>query len=151
MLGERDALRAQAGEHEAAIARLSRYAREAMRALVEPGVAAGIGRAEQLAGEVVGPAVVRTRERARAPAVGRAHHRAAMHATVGEDRDLALARAHHQDGLGADAAGDEIAGARDLALVADEDPAAVEDAFHLVVEDARVGVERRVDAVVLHE
>ena len=49
------------------------------------------------------------------------------------------------------AAGDEIARAGNLAVVPDEDPAAAEDALQLVVEDARVGVERGVDAVVLHE
>jgi len=32
----------------------------------------------------------------------------------------------------------------DLAVVADEDPSPAEDPLHLVVEDARIGVERAV-------
>src|SRR5262249_36778671 len=100
---------------------------------------------------VVRPAVIGTRERTRVAAVGGAHHRAAVHAPVDEHGDRAVGAAHHDDGLGADAARDVVARSRNLAVVADEDPAAPEDALHLFFEDAWIGVERGVDAIVLHE
>jgi hypothetical protein len=59
--------------------------------------------------------------------------------------------AHDDDGLEADGAGDEVARARDLALVGDEHPAAMEDPLHLVVEDARIVVEGGVHAVGPHQ
>jgi hypothetical protein len=74
-----------------------------------------------------------------------------MPAAVDEDRHVALAAADHAHGLNADPRADEAAGARDLAVVADEDPAAMKDPLHLVGENARVGVERGVDAIVLHQ
>src|SRR5262245_4011762 len=122
-----------------------------MRTLVEARIAAGVRHAEQLAGQVVGPAVIRARERPRGAAVGRAHHGTPVHAAVHEHRDAAVLAAHHDDGLDTDATGDEVAGVRDLATMTDEDPAPPEDPFHLVVEDARIGVERGMDAVVLTE
>ena len=134
MLGERNA---RVGQH--------------VRALVEGRVAAGVRHAEQLAGDVVGPAVIRAGERPRAAAVGRTHHRAPVHAAVHEDGDVAVLAAHHDDRLGPDATGDEVARARDLAVVADEDPSPAEDPLHLVVEDAWIGVERGVDAIVVHQ
>ena len=151
VLEERDAGRRERREDEAPVARHARGRLEPVLAPVERRVAARIGHAGERAVEVVGPAVVGAGERAGVAALGRAEHRAAVPAAVDEDRDLALAAADHDDRLGADPAGDVVARARDLAGVADEDPPAVEDPLHLVGEDARVGVERRVDAIVLHQ
>jgi hypothetical protein len=150
VLGERDAVLVEAREDEPAIAVDARGAREPVGGLVEGLVAAGVGHPEQGALQVVGPAVVRAGQRARVAAIGRAHQGAAVPAAVDEDRD-ALAAPHHDDRLGTDAAGDIVARARDLALVADEDPPAVEDPLHLLREDPRIGVEGSVDAVVLHQ
>src|SRR6266545_1775924 len=151
MLGERNPLPAEAGEDEAPVARHPRRAREPVRALVERRIAAGIRHAEQLAGYLIRPAMIWTGERPRVTAIGGAYHRSPVHAPVDEDGDGAVLAAHHDDGLRADVPGDEVARARDLAVVAHEDPATMEDPLQLAVEDARVGVERGVDAVVLHE
>jgi hypothetical protein len=45
-----------------------------------------------------------------------------MGAAVQEHGDVAGGRAHQDDGLPAERAGDEVADVGDLALVADEDP-----------------------------
>jgi hypothetical protein len=74
-----------------------------------------------------------------------------VHAAVDEHGHGTVGAAHHDDGLRPDATGDEVARARDLAVVADEDPAAAKDALHLVVEDLRIGVKRGVNAIVLHQ
>ena len=151
MLGERAPVTAQAGEDESTIARHARRPRESVRTLVERRIATGIRHAEQLARYVIRPAVIRTAEGPRVAAIGGADQGSPVHAPVDEDGDGAVLAAHHDDGLRADVPGDEVARARDLAVVADEDPAAVEDPLQLVVEDARVGVERGVNAIVLHE
>ncbi len=149
VLLERDAVGAQAREDEPAVAGHARRAREPARALVERGiVAARVRHAEQRAAQVVRPPVVRTRERPRGAAIGRADHGAAMPAAVEEHRDLSVAAAHHDGRLRPERPRDEVAGVRNLARVADEHPAAMEDPLHLVGEDARVGVEGGVDAVV---
>jgi len=74
-----------------------------------------------------------------------------MHAAVQEHDHALVAGAREDNGLPAQGACDEVARAWDLALVAHEHPAPVEDPFHLVVEDARIAIERGVDAVALHE
>jgi hypothetical protein len=84
-------------------------------------------------------------------AVDLAEHGAPVHAAVDEDGDRAVVSSDHDDGLGAHASGDEVASARDLARVPDEDPATMEDALHLVRDDRRIGVERGVDPIVLDE
>jgi hypothetical protein len=151
MLGERDALGGEAREHEAAIGGHARRAGEAVRGLVEAVVPARVGHAQQRPAEVIGPAVIGASEGARGAPLGRAHHGAAVHAAVHEDGDVAVLPPHHDDGLGAEAPGDEVAGPGDLAVVPHEHPAAVEDALHLLGEDAGVGVERGVDPIVLDQ
>jgi dienelactone hydrolase/predicted MFS family arabinose efflux permease len=74
-----------------------------------------------------------------------------MHAAVEEHGDAAVAAAQHDDGLQAEGARDVVAGIGNLAVVADEDPAGVEDPLHLVGEDLRIRVERRVNAIVAYE
>jgi hypothetical protein len=74
-----------------------------------------------------------------------------MRAAVDQHGDAPVLIARHDDGLRADRARDEIPRMRDLAVVADEDPSAIEDPLHLVLDDARVRVERGVDSVVADE
>src|SRR6185503_16134442 len=123
VLGQRDAGGRQAGEDEAAIARHARYAGEPVLALVEAGVAPGVRRAQQLAAQIVRPAVIGTGECPRAAPLGHAHLGASVGAAIDEDRQRAVLAADHDDRLGADVTGDEIAGPRHLAVVTDEDPA----------------------------
>src|SRR5215468_1158363 len=151
MLGEGNALGVEAREHEAAIGLHAGSVQKATGALVERGVPAGIGHAEELAAHIVGPAVVGTLEGARVTVGRRAHHGAAMHAAVQQHPHPRVAGAREDDGLPAQRARDEIARARDLALVTHEHPAAVKDPLHLVVEDTRVPVQRSVDAIALYE
>jgi hypothetical protein len=151
MLGEGWAFLPEAGEDEAPIARYPRCWPESVRALVEGGIAARVGHAEQRTVEVVGPAVIRTGERSGVTAFEGAHHRTPVRAPVDEDGDAAVLTAHHDDGLGAEKTGDEVARARDFAVVTDEDPSSMEDPLHLVGEDTWIGIEGRVDAVVLHQ
>ena len=151
MLRERRSRGAEAREHEAAVARYAWDGPQAVRAFVERRVAAGVRDAEQGTVQIVRPAVIRTGERPRVAARRRTQHRPAMHAPVEEDRHAAVLLAHHDDRLRADLAGDEVARARNLAVVTDEHPAAREDPVHLVGEDAWIGVERDVDPVILHE
>src|SRR5206468_4107872 len=152
VLLERDARRPQAGEDEAAIAAHARGAAQALRLLVESAV---IGRrvrhAEQLARQIVRPAVVGTREGPRVTARLAAHHRPPVGAAVDHHAHLAVHGPRHDHRLGPDGPRDEVARQRNLALVADEDPASEEEPVHLVGEDARVGVERGVHALVLDQ
>jgi pyrimidine-nucleoside phosphorylase len=66
-------------------------------------------------------------------------------------RGRPVAGSHHDDRLPAERARDVVARPRDLARVAHEDPPAVEDPLHLVLEDRGIGVERGVDAIVLDQ
>jgi len=74
-----------------------------------------------------------------------------MHAAVQEHDRALVAGAREDDGLPPQGARDEVARAWDLALVTHEHPAPMEDPLHLVVEDARIAIERSVDAVAFHE
>ena len=58
---------------------------------------------------------------------------------------------HHDDRLAAELGGDEIAGIRDLARMTDEQPGAAEDAFHLQVEQVRIGIDAPVHTAGLDE
>lgn len=151
VLGKRDAVGGEAGEDEAPVGAHARGAGETVGALVEAVIAPGIRNAQERAAQIVGPAVIGAGEGPGAPAVGRAHLGAAVHAAVHQHGHLAARPPHHDDGLGAEMTGHEIAGTGDLALVAHEHPAAMEDALHLVGEDAGVRVERGVDLIVLDQ
>ena len=97
---------------------------------------------EQGAVEVVGPLVIGTDEPRRGALVGRADAAAAMAAGIVEGADAAFAVANDHHRVGADLHGEEAAGTGDLAVVADEEPVAVPDQFHVELEEAGVGVER---------
>ena len=74
-------------------------------------------------------------------AISPAPIRAAMAAAVVQRTDAAVVMAQHDDRLLRHASGDEVAGLGQLALMADIDPGAREDARHLAREDRRVGVD----------
>src|SRR5690606_37384857 len=78
-----------------------------------------------------------------------AKRRAAMRTAIVEDTHLAVLTAQCDERLRADTANDEVAPIWNLTIVGDEAPAAVEDCFHLLREDGRIGVERAMKPPVL--
>src|SRR5207302_10703956 len=97
-----------------------------------------------VAGE--GPAVEGALEGEAIALVVTADHVAAMGTGVQEDVDLVVAAAGDDDLLLAHARADEIARVGDLADVADEEPAAGQDLFQLLLVDVRVAEDRRAAA-----
>ena len=91
---------AKTREHQPAIVLDSRRLDESELALVEiASVAIGIGHANQLALIVVGPAVIPASKRAGVAALILAYGRAAMHASIHQDVDVAVLVARHDGGL----------------------------------------------------
>ncbi|MEA3221297.1 MAG: hypothetical protein OZX49_02418 [Immundisolibacter sp.] len=138
----------QAGEDEAAVAVHARQAAEAVLALVElwrVGAVLFLEHRRQLAVEVEAPAVRRAAE-VRHAALSLAQQRGAVVRTgVDEHADVAALVAADDDRLAPDGQGDEIARIRNLALVGQVHPAALEDAFQFQVEQFRVGVQAAVE------
>ncbi len=75
------------------------------------------------------------------PPLERAHQRAAMGTPVHQHADLSVFAADQDDWLTPDRPAPEIARCRNFALMPDIDPAGMEDAIQLVVEDRLVGVD----------
>lgn len=150
MLGERDDVGVEAAEEEAAVALEAGDLAQIVGALgVELfGVAgaAGILDLEQFA--VVGkrPAVEWAGQGL--PVIGLAptQHRAAVRARVDEAVELALLVAGDDDGLAADGGREVVADLRDLRFVGEVHPVALEDVFHLELEQILVGEDRPVGA-----
>ncbi len=137
----------EAGEHEAPVAvDLGRREQAHARAVESRAIAILAGQAVERSGAAVRPRVV---EAVHAPGVAlgnAADQRPAMPATVVEDPlDAVVAVPEHQRPV-ADVAGPEVARLRDLRLVADVEPAAIEDRAHLVAEHVLVGQRGAVDA-----
>ena len=74
-----------------------------------------------------------------------------MRAAVDDHADPAAILPDHHDRLAAHARGEVIARVSHLALVPEHQPRAAEDALQLELEDRRVGVQRAVHAVGLHQ
>ncbi len=75
-----------------------------------------------------------------------AHLHAAVTARIQEGANLIILAVPHKDHLfGAHAAHHEVSGIRQLALVAEEQPAPLEDLLHLLFEDVRVDVNLSAD------
>src|SRR4051794_28887150 len=91
-----------------------------------------------MAAIVVGPAVIRTGEARGVAAVGAAQPVAAMTAHIQEGAGLAAGVAHYEDRVLAHVGGKEIAWMRDLAVMAEEQPAARENAALLLLIDLRL-------------
>ncbi len=88
-------------------------------------------RGHQPAGPLVGPAVIRADEVARISGIGPADLRAAMPAAVEEGADRHLPVAADEDRHMPHFSRNEVARLRDLGLVRQEDPGAVENPLHL--------------------
>ena len=99
---------------------------------------AEIGHADQLAVGAVAPAVIGAGEDGRVALVVAAHLHAAVAAGVEEDVDLAFPVAAQDHRFLAHARDEEVAGVRDLALVADEQPGAGEQPLQLLLVDLLV-------------
>ena len=74
-----------------------------------------------------------------------------MHAAIHHHVDRAVLVARHDRGLTAEAHGLVVTDLRHFALVTEEDPATLEDPFHLEREDLRLGVDLPMDAMLLHQ
>jgi hypothetical protein len=79
-----------------------------------------------------------------------AHLHAAVTARVEERPNLViLAIPHHNHLFGSHATHHEVAGIRELALVAQEQPTALKDLLHLLFEDVRIDVDLAADGAPL--
>src|SRR5688572_127729 len=87
----------------------------------------------QHAGAVVAPAVIRADEALDVSATFGTYHRAAVHAAVDQNLDLAVA--HHDDRLASHARREVVAGVLHLALMSEQQPGAAEYALHFELED----------------
>jgi hypothetical protein len=97
--------------------------------------------ADEVATRVIGPGVEGAGEDQVVALVVAADLLTAVAAGVQERADLLVsAIAHNDDFLGAHAADNEVTGVRNLTLVAEQQPAALEDLLHLLVEDVRVNI-----------
>ena len=74
-----------------------------------------------------------------------------MHAAIHQDVDVAVLVARHDGRLRPDRHGLVIAGLRDLALVSEEYPTALEDTLHLKIEDLLLKVNLAMDPAVLDQ
>ena len=102
------------------------------------------GDPDEFAVRVVGPGVVRTGEPLGVAPVGAADPHAPVPATVDQGVQRAVQAAGDDDGLLAHIGGEEIAGLRNLALVAEEHPGALEDA--LLLRGVDLGIPERLPA-----
>ena len=153
-LGEVGTGLAQANEDEAAVGGDRGDALQAALVAVGCGARAVVlapRHRDQAAVAAVDPAMVGAVEGLGAAVMGADDLRPAMRAAIVQPDDGAVVAAHDEDVVTPDRRPDEVAGPRDLALVPDIDPAALEDARHLEGEDVGVGVDPAVDAPGLHE
>src|SRR6516225_4893275 len=93
----------------------------------------------------VGPAVIGAGKARGITRIGAAQPVAAMTAHIEEGADLARGVAHHQNRVFAHIAGQEIAGLRDLAVMAQKEPAAGEDALQLLLINLRLDEDAAAD------
>jgi hypothetical protein len=142
----------QASEYEAAVFADARRARQRELFLVETGSAAfrHRHRGEPAVG-VEAPAVIAAVQPRRVALALVQHFGATMSAAVDQHVHAAVAVARHYYGLAPELGGNEVAGLRHLACVADEQPGAPEDPFHLQLEDVRVGINVAMDAARLDQ
>jgi len=138
VVGEVLDVRIKADEMQTAIAVDPRRSLEAERTTVE---AVGVGRLvrypDQLAISVEGPAMVEALKRLTVPSILPADQRSAMGAGVKENANVAITSANEEDGTAGDGAPAVVARLLDLRLVANVQPAAIEDTLALEVEHIR--------------
>jgi hypothetical protein len=141
---ERLGVRVEVGEDQATDD-LGPHREEAQLGLVQARDRAALGSADELAVEVVGPAVVGAAERLLLAGPGD-QPGATVPAGVDVGADLAGAGADHDDLGGAEPADDPRAGVGHVGLVGHDLPGAAEDQLLLEREHAGVGVVPRVEA-----
>jgi hypothetical protein len=148
VLLQRQHVRIQAAEDEAAVALHAGNTGQAVVLLVEAVRVAGALLLEdhhRVTAGVEHPAVEGATEIG-AVAAHLAHQRgAAVAAGVDEGIDLAFRAAHQDDRLAAHEQAHVVVGIRNLALVGEVNPVAFPDALHLELEDFRVGEDGAVD------
>lgn len=151
MLRERLDVGVQAAEQESAVALEACDLGQVVAAVgVELFRVAGVARVldlEQLAVVAEGPAVERAREGRAVVGLAAAQHRSAVAARVDQGVQFAFLVAADDDGLTTDAGGEVVADIRDLALVREVHPIALEDVLHLQLEDLFVGEDIATDLV----
>src|SRR5690606_5463460 len=108
---------------------------------------AGILDLQQLSVVAECPAVEGAREGRAVVGLATAQHRTAVAARVDQAVQLAFLVAADDDGLAADVRGEVVTDVRDLALVGEVDPVALEDVLHLEFEDLLVGEDVTADLV----
>ena len=108
-----------------------------------------IGHADKPAVITVGPAVIGAGKRRGIAGIGTAQAVAAMAADVEERAHLPSAVTQDQDRVFAHIGSEEIAGLRDLAVVAQKQPAARENALQLLLVDVRLDENAAADKTIL--
>jgi len=143
---ERLALGIQAAEHKAAMVAHVLDGGHALAgfAVFQAGVFVALFQRDrqQAAVGLEGPGVIRAAEELARVAAGLAcHHGAFVRAAVVQHANRLVAVAHHHHGLVAHSRGHVVAGIRNLAVVADEDPGVGIQALHFQVEQFLVDEE----------
>ena len=100
-----------------------------------------VTRADQSSVEIVGPLMIGTYEALHCASGCWAYARTAMPAGIVEGAYRPVEAAHDKDRIVSNLQGEIIAGRRDLAIVAGEQPIPVEDRFKVETVEIRVGVE----------
>ena len=102
--------------------------------------------ANQAAVQIVGPLMIGADEPLRRTPGRRANTRTAVPAGIVEGADRPVAAAHDDDRIVADLHGEVVARRRNLAIMAGEQPVAVEDRFEIEAVKPGVGIEFLVEA-----
>src|SRR5271166_6027554 len=138
MLEEARAVLGEAAEHEAAVAVHPRHPAHAQVQLAAA-VPLEEREADQLAGIAERPTVIGATEAAGIALGVVTNLVAAVRTPIEQQMQLAAAIACHDHVLQPEFLADVVVGLRDLALVTDENPAAIPDLAQLFGEDGRVG------------
>src|SRR5688572_9280200 len=133
-----------AAEYESAIGRDARHGFQAEIGTLRVALVEGHG--GERAVRAIGPRVIGTDEAAGVARGFGADLRAAMRAAVMECADAAIGMAHDDDALARHARREEIARVPELAVVAQPQPGAAEQALLLFLEHCRIGIDATVDA-----
>ena len=80
-----------------------------------------------------------------------ADSRAAMHAAIHQDMNVAVLIASHDRGLGSNRHRLVVTRRADLVLMADENPVAFENALHLQIKDLLLEIDLSMDPGLLHQ
>ena len=103
----------------------------------------------QVAREIVAPAVIRAGERARIAAIGAADPHPAMTALVEECANRAVLLADYEDRIFRHIGGKKVSGFFELALMTEIEPRAREDAFQLQLVDGSILIDARIEVAAL--